>query len=227
MSSSPYNAFRLPLPSTEEEDDSICPAFSTRTASASTRQMILHFNAPSYCWMMDHGGDDPFFLAAAHGTINCLEFMLEFWQSAGGFSQTDPELPSPNARDFGLLHTACASAQVEIVKLLLSSSWQAHFGDVRAADIWSYTPLRMASGSLPPIPKSPRAGRYFTAQEHIARSEGILSPEENDDLLDQAKKYGKTPRQNRQETQGTWRREEQEQMDWEMKMARGRGQPRS
>lgn len=68
--------------------------------------------------------DDPFWTAAAHGSTDALDVMLQHWVA-------DPfAILAPGARGFRLLHVACAHAQLATVHFLIDEHgpWASRFG---------------------------------------------------------------------------------------------------
>lgn len=75
--------------------------------------------------------DDPFWTAAAHGSTDALNMMLQHW--AANPSAT----LAPDARGFRLLHVACAHAQLPTTRFLIDDRrpWARRFGDANAIAI--------------------------------------------------------------------------------------------
>lgn len=72
--------------------------------------------------------DDPFWTAAAHGSTDALDAMLQHWAA-------NPDaIPAPDARGFRILHVACAHAQLPTVRFLIDERrpWASRFGDEKA-----------------------------------------------------------------------------------------------
>lgn len=72
--------------------------------------------------------DDPFWTAAAHGSTDALDVMLQHWAAH------PDSILAPDARGFRLLHVACAHAQLQTVRFLIDDHrpWASRFGDANA-----------------------------------------------------------------------------------------------
>lgn len=69
---------------------------------------------------------DPFWTAAAHGSTDALDVMLQHWTA------NHSAILAPDARGFRILHVACAHAQLPTVRFLIDESrpWASRFGGV-------------------------------------------------------------------------------------------------
>lgn len=89
--------------------------------------------------------DDPFWIAAAHGSTDALDVMLQHW-AANSFA-----ILGPDARGFRLLHVACAHAQLPTARFLIDERrpWASRFGDVHLVtmerDAHDYTAILSAA----------------------------------------------------------------------------------
>ncbi|KAI3390471.1 hypothetical protein diail_9564 [Diaporthe ilicicola] len=75
--------------------------------------------------------DDPFWTAAAYGSTDALDIMLQHWAA-------NPDLIlAPDKRGFRLLHIACAHAQLPTVRFLIDDCrpWASRFGDANAIGV--------------------------------------------------------------------------------------------
>ncbi|KAI7779508.1 hypothetical protein LA080_000792 [Diaporthe eres] len=72
--------------------------------------------------------DDPFWTAAAHGSTDALDVMLQHWAA------NPDSILAPDERGFRLLHVACAHAQLPTVRFLIDDRrpWASRFGYANA-----------------------------------------------------------------------------------------------
>lgn len=75
--------------------------------------------------------DDPFWTAAAHGSTDALDVMLQHWAA------NPSEILDPDVRGFRLLHVACAHAQLPTVRFLIDEGrpWASRFGNANTIAI--------------------------------------------------------------------------------------------
>lgn len=87
------------------------------------KYLTLH---PSWLGPGEIALDDPFWIAAAHGSTDALNVMLEHWIA------NPSTILAPDARGFRLLHVACAHAQLPTARFLMDEGrpWASRFGDL-------------------------------------------------------------------------------------------------
>lgn len=87
------------------------------------KYLTLH---PSWLGPGEIALDDPFWIAAAHGSTDVLDVMLQHWIA------NPSTILAPNARGFRLLHVACAHAQLPTARFLMDEGrpWASRFGDL-------------------------------------------------------------------------------------------------
>lgn len=92
------------------------------------RYLAIH---PSSLGPADIPLDDPFWNAAAHGSTDALDVMLQHWAA------NSSAILAPDARGFRLLHVACAHAQLATVRFLIDERgpWASRFGDTHIISI--------------------------------------------------------------------------------------------
>lgn len=75
--------------------------------------------------------DDPFWTAAAHGSTDALDVLLQHWAASPS------SILAPDARGFRLLHVACGHAQLPTARFLIDNqrTWVSRFGDAHAIAI--------------------------------------------------------------------------------------------
>lgn len=75
--------------------------------------------------------NDPFWTAAAHGSTDALDVMLQHWAA------NSSAVLAPDARGFRLLHVACAHAQLPTARFLIDKRrpWASRFGDGHAVAV--------------------------------------------------------------------------------------------
>lgn len=103
------------------------------------KYLILH---PSSLGPGDIVLDDPFWIAAAHGSTDALDVMLQQWAA------NPSTIPAPDARGFRLLHVACAHAQLPTARFLMDEGrpWASRFGDlVTERDAHGHTAILSAA----------------------------------------------------------------------------------
>lgn len=87
--------------------------------------------------------DDPFWTAAAHGSTDCLDVMLQHWAA------NSSSILAPDARGFRLLHVACKHAQLATARFLLDEQgpWASRFGDAIERNAYCDTAILSAASS--------------------------------------------------------------------------------
>lgn len=89
--------------------------------------------------------DDPFWTAAAHGSTDALDVILQHWAA------NPSTILAPDARGFRLLHVACAHAQLATVRFLIDERgpWASPFRNAHSIaierDAHSYTAILSAA----------------------------------------------------------------------------------
>ncbi|CAN8099419.1 unnamed protein product [Discula destructiva] len=129
--------------------------------------------------------DDPFWTAAAHGSTGALRALLVYWDATctliGHAAWATAEIPSPEARTYRLLHTACQYAEVESVCFLLNGPWKDTHADVHARDASDCTAILAAATSFVEpswSPKDPQnahcPSENRSPHHHLARCEAVM-----------------------------------------------------
>ncbi|KAL4733175.1 ankyrin repeat-containing domain protein [Aspergillus similis] len=123
----------------ETESGSLLREIITRNDTELLKQYITAWDLPSRgIPLTDIQSHDPFYTAAAHGSLDVLRILLDV-HSGNAHSVSIEE------RGFSLLHVACQNAQIEIVKFLLDSNPPLGTVDDRSPEEW--TPLMCAAYS--------------------------------------------------------------------------------
>lgn len=104
--------------------------------------------------------DDPFWSAAAHGSTDALDVMLQHWAA------NPSSILAPDARGFRLLHVACGHAQSATARFLLDKQgpWASRFGDAIERDAYCDTAILSAASSY-----RHRQGLTHSASEELMR----------------------------------------------------------
>lgn len=89
--------------------------------------------------------NDPFWTAAAHGSTDALDVMLQHWAA------NPSTILAPDARGFRIIHVACAHAQLPTARFLIDERrpWASRFGGIHAIaverDAHDYTAILSAA----------------------------------------------------------------------------------
>lgn len=143
----------------ETEFGSLLRKIITRNDIALLKQYITAWNLPnSGIPITDVQSHDPFYTAAANGSLDVLRVLLDVhWANA--------HAESIEERGFSLLHVACQHAQIEIVKFLLDSD--PPLGTVDDRDRGKWTPIMSAAYSTGTFGEG--------AGAHRARAEDLMN----------------------------------------------------
>ncbi|KAL4986302.1 ankyrin repeat-containing domain protein [Aspergillus falconensis] len=127
--------------------------------TALLKQYITAWNLPSSgIPVTDVQSHDPFYTAAANGSLDVLRVLLDIhWSNAHSVSIEE--------RGFSLLHVACQHAQIEIVKFLLDSD--PPLGTVDDRDQRGWTPIMCTAYSTGTFGED--------ADAHRSRGEALMN----------------------------------------------------
>ncbi|KAL4745266.1 hypothetical protein BDW72DRAFT_211619 [Aspergillus terricola var. indicus] len=147
----------------ETESGSLLCKIIKRNDTKLLKQYITAWDLPSCgITITDIQSHDPFYMAAAHGSLDVLRVLLDVHLGNAHSVSIEEE------RGFSLLHVACQHAQIEIVKFLLDSD--PPLGAVDDRDLEEWTPLISAAYSTGTFGK----GVDADAADH-ARGEALIN----------------------------------------------------
>lgn len=160
----------------------MCPALLLKIIENHDDDFLRQYleQSPNALGPTDTNSWDPFCVAAACGTANALNMILEHWAA-------DPSRcwSAPDEREFDLLNAACHGGQVDNVRLLTDKNlpWAARFGNIHKkaeADCPRGTSALMAAaGSYPDIPYGNEATRRSEELVHYLLDMGASARDSN------------------------------------------------
>lgn len=150
------------------------------------KQYISAYSSASILAPGETYDQDPFFVAASHGSTNALRFLLEQCSKVSNNNSTNADLMQTTVpldqRGFSLLNATCGSAQVETARFLLDSHChppsRTRTAGLSARHRWDETPLLSAAVSLACITfddADESADRYAWICDRIARGEELMN----------------------------------------------------
>lgn len=120
----------------------LCAIIKRNDVALLRRYLAIH---PRSLGPADVPLDDPFWNAAAYGSTDALDVMLQHWAA------NPSAILAPDARGFRLLHVACAHAQLATVHFLIDERgpWASRFGNAHSIaierDAHGYTAILSAA----------------------------------------------------------------------------------